>query len=633
MDSFLMPKFSLFFFLFALSFGCALTIHAETGSWPPVESADFSKIQPGMFTDEELEVPEKLYHFAQVANAVVETGENRGFLDLAVNRDPQDNKPYNARIMEMQVVLAYFYTADRPWNPYHGDPAVRVRLEAMLDRWTRMQNPEGLFAEYGEDNFSLAPTGFGALAAARTLDLLKNNGQPFDEELIERARQTLRKSLVAMFTNPKLLTAAKQYSNQHSGSYYAAASYLANWPDSELHGLLVTAVANAIESDQSPAGFFYERGGPDFGYSGVHDQNIRIAWPMARTDGEIEPLLLKSDALWNEWLSYNYAPIPNTPDYIVNAGIQTRTTMARGTPKTRVLAEFVPTSRAFAMTDEEYQQASQETRRTLAEAWGHWPPLKIPNAYSYRPVFVHMAAGDKNPWHPTKAMRDAVRASLPMMGEKNLNHQRADSFPYVYTYIKRPTYYAAFNSGRIKPTLGEHRQAYGLGLLWNPEFGPALQAVAETPWFWGTRLAGEDRPVEGQDLFAKFAVGDQPIPTVSAPQDLPQGDVMATYALAGGGEKTLSFEEDLISVTIKHSGTFQEVFPLIHQAGAEINQTPEALEISQNGTTFTVRLETPGSSWNLEPGPVEDGDLQRSKLTIQTKDQLTYTLSFSPTRP
>ena len=84
--------------------------------WEEVPPVDFSTLSLDLFSDQELEVPYFLHHFAQVANAVVESGPDRGFLAIKVNRNPADNQPYNARIMENQLSLAYFYTAQRPWN-------------------------------------------------------------------------------------------------------------------------------------------------------------------------------------------------------------------------------------------------------------------------------------------------------------------------------------------------------------------------------------------------------------------------------------------------------------------------------------------------------------------------------------
>ncbi|RXK55885.1 hypothetical protein ESB00_08380 [Oleiharenicola lentus] len=187
-------------------------------SWPAVPPVDYSTLSLAQFADHELEVPYHLRHFAQVVNAVVESGPNRGFLNLQVYREPVDNQPHNARIMENQLALAYFYAADRPWNPYCGHAAVRVRLEAMLDRWARIQNQpgsadgdfDGLFSEYSPTNWSLAPTSFGVMHAAEALHLLRTSGLPFDPIVAESARVALRRGLMAIFKCPEMRLHARE---------------------------------------------------------------------------------------------------------------------------------------------------------------------------------------------------------------------------------------------------------------------------------------------------------------------------------------------------------------------------------------------------------------------------------------
>src|SRR5688500_2700808 len=68
--------------------------------WPAVPAIDLSKFKPSDFTDEELDIPYYLKHFHTFANGVTETGPNKGFINIAVWRTPDVNKPYNARIME-----------------------------------------------------------------------------------------------------------------------------------------------------------------------------------------------------------------------------------------------------------------------------------------------------------------------------------------------------------------------------------------------------------------------------------------------------------------------------------------------------------------------------------------------------
>lgn len=595
--------------------------------WPDVKPADFSKIQLESFSDHELEVPQMLFHFPQVANAVNEKGKDRGFLDLAVNRDPKDNKPYNARIMEMQMALAYFYTAGRPWNPYHGDPAVRVRLEAMLDRWTRIQNSDGRYAEYGPDNWSLAPTGFGAMAAARTLDLLVEGGQPLDASLIEKARISLRRALVALFTHPDLIKASRIYSNQFSGAYYATAVYLEHWPDKELPSLFEKASARAIADDQSPAGFFYERAGADFGYSGVHENNLRAAWPLLRNDPAAAPSLLESHTRWNDWLSYNYLPIPDSDAYVLNAGVQTRTSLAIAEPETFVLAEVVPVSRAMATTREAYRDALAEKRRNLARQWGQWPALRVPGSGSYIPAFVHPAAGEPAPWHPSAAQREAARLALPPIARDHFTHQRHDPRPYTFTYIRRPTYYAAFNSGKIE---APGQQAYGLGLVWNPTFGPVMQSLPMSHDRWGTILGRNNTTVEQGDLNARFLLGGEDIAQVEGARDLPEGELEIQYGLGKGGHKQIDFTDDSITVRITAPGAFQEILPLLGEKDSVVEVIGSQLQALQNGVLFRVQVAERDAKIQLSKAfELHEAGLHRQQAVIRAKDRLTYRISFA----
>jgi hypothetical protein len=605
----------------------ALPPSQTAAQWPEVKRADFSKILPDHFFDAELEVPEFLFHFPQVANAVVEEGKDRGFLALAVNRDPKDNKPYNARIMEMHMALAYFYTTGRPWNPYRGDPAVRLRLEAMLDRWTRIQNSDGLFAEYSPDNWSLAPTGFGAMAAARTLDLLIEGDQPFDGNLIERARLSLRRALMALFTHPALIKSSRIYSNQFSGAYYATAVYLKHWPDKELPALFEKASARAIADHQSPAGFFYEKAGSDFGYSGVHENNLRAAWPLLRDDPAVTPELIHSHQRWNDWLSYNYLPIPDSDAYALNAGVQTRTSLAIAKPQTLVLSEVVPVSRAMATTREAYLEGLIDKRILLARQWGKWPELKIPGSGSYIPTFVHAAAGETAPWHPSAAQREAARLALPPMLRDHFTHQRHDPRPYTFTYRRRPTYYAAFNSGKIE---APGHQAYGLGLLWNPAFGPAMQSIPKSSDRWGTILGKKTTTVEQTDLMANFLIEGKAIDPAEGARDLPEGDLEIRYALGKDGDKQINFTHDSITVRVTSPGAFQEILPLLCEKDSMVDMSDNQLQILQHGVLFKVEVAERDAKIQLSKAfDLHEAGLQRQQAVIRARDRLTYRISFS----
>jgi autotransporter-associated beta strand protein len=618
-----------------------------SAQWPSVPAADFSQIQPSQFADHELEVPYYLRHFAQVANAVVEnpftdgtsTLLPRGFLNIKVNREPVDNKPYNARIMEMQMALAYFYTANRPWNPYYNQASVKVRLEAMLQRWTEMQAPDGntfagLFSEYSANNFSLAPTGFGVMAAAQTLDLIRDSGLPFDATVMESSRISLRKALMALFTRSDMRGAATQYSNQFSGSYHAALIYLENWPDAELDTKFVQAVVAATSQDQSPAGYFREAGGPDFGYSDVHERNLNVALPRLRSRSDLMPFINADEEQWTQWLAANMPLQPDisTLTYVINAGINTRTSTGIITPSSRPLAEFTPLSRAFALTSTEFSAATASRRTRLQSEWNNWGTLNTNNGYSYIPGFVFDAVQPLNVWHPSAAQRTDAISLLPYFASSRFNTLRHDTgAPFTVAQLRRPSYYAVFNTGRIIVT----RQNHGLGTLWNPVYGNAIQPISgHATADFGTFRTGTSTPYEQATITSNLRVNGSAVSPVSGVQNLSDGDFSATYSLAAGGttygSKTVTFGENAIAVAITHTGAFTETLPLLQPAGATMMTEPTRLVFARaNGSTLTLRLTSAGATFTTAAAESVVTGLQRRQVTISASGSLTYELSLA----
>src|SRR5688572_10369885 len=205
--------------------------------WPAVPQVDFSKLKPSDFSDDELDIPFYLAHFHRLANSVVETGENRGFINIAVWRGVQDNKPYNARIMENILSLAYFYSTRRPWNQYYASPAVRVRLEAALEFWCRIQSPDGRFSEYGPQRWNLAATAFATKFMGGTLALL-HAGPPIEKAILDRVIKADRKAIHFVLTDPDFHRHGKNFTNQFTNVWAGGLAYLALYPDAELSRLL-----------------------------------------------------------------------------------------------------------------------------------------------------------------------------------------------------------------------------------------------------------------------------------------------------------------------------------------------------------------------------------------------------------
>jgi hypothetical protein len=650
---------------FALICGvCALAVapaSARAQGWSPVPPADFATLQLSQFADHELEVPFFLRHFAQVANSVVENTTTidgvtypRGFLNIRVNREPKDNLPHNARILEMQAVLAYFYTADRPWNPYRGNAAVRQRLEAMLNLWTQMQAPDGhpsagLFTEYSATNWSLAPTSFGAMHAAQALDLIVDSGLPFDPAVLESARIALRRALMAMFTRPDMRAHARSWSNQFSGSYHAALIYLENWPDAELDAAFVQAVNDSAAQDQSPAGFFYEQDGPDFGYSGVHDNNLRVAWPRLKNRADLAPVIIGDDVKWNDWLAANYVLQPGlaTNTFLTSAGLNTRTSHSVQTPRSRPLAEFATNSRAFALTDTEYAASLAAKRASEQARFGNYGNLSVPSAYSYNTGFVFDAAApggvSLNSWHPTAAQRDAAIAALPSRGTSAVNrifhNPTPSSGAFSLAAVNRTNYYATFALGNRRIP----RQVYGLNLLWNRAFGLALQPVANTisnnAFQWGTSR-GTNTPVtyETANMPGTIRLGTNTVTPVAGVTNLPNGDLSLSYALSSGGtnfgQKNVTLGASNVSVVLTHTNVFTEVLPLAYASDAALSNSPTRLVLTRpNGSSFLLQLNSAGGSINAGSAASLTSGMVRRVVTITATNSLSYTLAVSDTAP
>jgi hypothetical protein len=594
------------------------TLHA---AWPAVAPMDWSRVSVDDFDDAELDVPLLLHHFAQVANAVVEEGPNRGFLNIKINREPKDNEPYNARIQENALSLAYFYTTDRPWNPYHGDAAVRVRLEAMLEFWCKIQHPEtGLFSEYGPTNFSLAPTGFGIMHMARVLDLLgTKNGPKIDSAVFDRTMAAQRKAILSMLTRDDVFGWGSGWSNQWSGVLLAASTYLTMRPDdAELRAAFLPAVERAAKTFQSPAGYLYESHGPDIGYSSVHETNVRLAWQKLAKFPDVRDAIVKEDERYARFVAHQSVPQPGTTLLWTNAGVNTRTQHSHQRPKVRPIAELSTLSRALTMSTEELAADNQRKRDTLRKTWPEFRPLTIPSAYSYIPTPLFTAEKGYVPWCPTPVQRAEARAQLPCNDPSpftRIAHDAKHNFGFVY--VNRPNaYYAVFNYGKpAKP------HTLGLGLLWNARYGVALQTVANSEWKCGT-VVGEKLVREQQPLYPKWTIAgsEQPAPQPGY-ADLPTGDAVAAFDLPGGGTKTVAFAGDQITVTVKASGVIVERLPLLLAPGDSTKVTGPELLVVRGANRFAIRAE--GATLKLT-----NNDLDRAQLTLEAKDRLIYTLSF-----
>lgn len=605
---------------------------AVAASWTPVRPADLASLEPALFSDEELDLPAMagpnrplpyyLKHFHRVANAVVGDGPERGFIRLSVWRRERDNLPHNARVMENILSLAFFYTADRPWNPYRGDPAVRTRLEAALEFWIRIQNDDGRFSEYAPERWNLAATAFATKFMGETLLLLRD-GPAIDPDLLRRVVAAQRRAILAVLTRDDLYTHGMRFSNQYVNVWAGALAHLELKDDPEVARLLARRMDQALGDFISPAGFFFEQHGPDWGYAfGTHHSNLAMAWHHARGTPFAEPLRIEQEK-WAEWLAYNAPPEPDLARFFLNRAIETRQRRSHLDRLETPLAEVVPMMRAYAPTDTEVEARRARIRTEVARDWPQVAALDVGQFTAFSPyAFLHRRHVR---WWPTDAERQAALADLPILRADRFVHQRVDDRnPLVYTFVRRPAYYAAFND---VIQLGGRAPRNGLGLLWSPASGAFLQSQgASDTHSWGTRSGSRQRVHEAAPLTTEYRFAGHPAPWKPSPGtiDLPDGSFSISYPLGDRGRKTLHFTDDGVTVEVIHPGSFTEVLPLLTDAGFAPPATAgDAIRFPRNGQPVTIILQSPAAARWSEPRSHTPG-VTLHALEIDARDRLIY---------
>ncbi len=617
---------------------------ARAQELPVVEPVDLNEVRLADFTDRDLDVPAGnfasfplpyyLAHFHRLANAVVEEGEHRGFIDLPVWRRQSDNEPYNARIMENILSLAYFYSTDRPWNPYYGDAAVRARLEAALEFWTGMPNERGQFSEYGWGRWSLAPTAFATKFMGETLRLLAK-GPPIDPEIHRAAIETNRNAFRSSFEEGHFIDHATRFTNQWGNFWPGAMAHIDLFDDAALDAQLrkwtAATSVGAEYAFQSGTGYFNEQRGPCWSYNfGTHMSNTLMAWhyatghgdsAMSREDPELRDWLLEEHALFAEWLGYNALLEPDGSEFVLNRAIETRQRLGSFPYRDFPMARAVEGLRPYVPTEEEVAGRRAEIRRQLEAEWPRVDELRVGDFNAFGPyAFLHR---NHERWYPSHAQREQARAKLPYLASDNFTHQRVDP-RYVFTYVRRPSYYAAFNAGRR----GTNQQRLGLGLLWHPDAGTLLQSQSRRSLeAWGTRAEGADHVYEAGDLAADildFTRDGEPCQPEIGVGDLPPGhaDFAASYSLGDGqGAKVVAFTPEAIRVSVNHDGAFQEQIPLLVRDDDGMTRDSDTVRLERGGVAMVVEFDGAEDVEVVAGGGVH-------VITAGATGELEYTIRF-----
>ena len=551
-----------------------------------VPALDTSKIRPSDFADADLDLPFALAHFAQVVNSVLMDGPNRGYINISVWRGTANFHPYNARTMESILTLAWFYCAPQKWNQYRGHPAVRARLEAALDYWCRMQSSDGKFSEYGPQQWNLAATAFAVKFVSEALRLLKT-GPKISSDIHQRTIDGCRKALHAVLYDPDLMSHGRTYSNQYTNIFAGGAAFLSLYPDAELDKRLGERLAAAPAELQSPAGYMYEHDGPDLGYTlNTHHENLQMSYSYWRGTPRGK-LLIDEENRFGEWLSYNIVPEPGKDFWVANRAIESRQKHAIFEPIDTPLADHCILMRAFATPPELRASQIRAAREKLEKQWPEVDPLPVGDFNALTP-YLFLQRAHYN-WHPTAAQITEARKLVRPLAQQSFVEQRKDTrLPMVFTYVRRPGYYAAFAS---TTKAASEQERFGLTLVWTPEKGVLLQSqTSGSETAWGTSIGGA-MPVEATGMDAEYL----------------DGGAQVRYPIEGGGKKTVVFAKDRILVTVERPGEIVERLPVFDPACVSsaaqktVNTQPSS---PVPGKTFSVvELRAQGKlEYDIRPG-------------------------------
>ncbi len=592
---------------------------------------------------------------------------NKGYITANVWRKG-NNVPGNARVLENHVALTFFYTSTKPWNIYRGNPILKNRLEAVLEF---LISPTNLtigtgsvdgksnqpIARLGSDkkigdpnNNELAGSGFGVKYLGETLLMLEQSrlagGPTINEDLRQRVitatRQIIRTCLG--FLNFKV--AATRFSNQYTGFWGGTLAFLEAHEDAELRQLLDERIAKLADKDNpeivtwsgsplkvqlsSPAGYHYENSGPDWAYVFTTNYpNIKNVLNYKRGTSFMDPII-SIEQPWVDWLSYNAAREPDGSYFVLNRAIQSRIVTYSGfSVEEFSLSESIPMARAFGRTQTEHNTFINGRRQTYINGWNSPKTLR-----DYNPGILVDKGPERFQWRPTAAQKSAAIASLPYIAQTGFVHQRSDS-KITVTFVRRPTYYAIFNSGS---TRSYSIQRYGLGLVWNPEMGTVLQTQSSSVAPWGTSREGTSvpppAPFEVNPFNPVIKINGQTQARQDGARDLPNGQSGLTtfeYSIMDGGQKTVTFNSNKIDVSITLSGGFFEQLAMITKPSDTLTITPGLIRLTRGSNKFEITFPTTVTVTQRDRSAAgwPPSGFSIITLVLRSSNSLTYSMAFS----
>jgi hypothetical protein len=418
---------------------------------------------------------------APMTNDIVDT-DPYGFMGGGWWRTPA--QPYNARVQEHVFTLSWIYANQRAWNPYHRDSALLGRLDAALQHYLELQNPDGSWPEYAPGERGKASSGFGLGYLAKTLANLRQAGAlPSRRTQLEVA---LRKG-VQWYLDPANTVVWDdpfQYTNQAVAGVAGSALTLRLLPDRELWLQLEERIRYVAKWSQSPAGFFYDPRGMDINY------NFEVMLPeMAELYLHTRnPLLVSMTRRFTDWFGYNLLREPDGSGWLTYYAVSDRTATAYyddaipDPDRTILGSHFVP-----AVPDLGAFFTSREDKAATRQAWAADPAPVPPLAKQDTSprIIAHAPYGEAL---PTRDAKHAAIARIPYLRNDNFTELRRDEVENQdYLYARRPGLYL----GAFFGTRPGSMVKAGTGFLWHPVAGTVIHAQQTSTGCWATVSNGK----------------------------------------------------------------------------------------------------------------------------------------------
>lgn len=418
---------------------------------------------------------------APMSNDIVDT-DPYGFMGGGWWRTPA--QPYNSRVQEHVFTLSWFYANQRAWNPYYRENALLGRLDAALQHYIGLQNPDGSWPEYHAGEQGKASSGFGIGYLAKTLaNLRQANALPGRQAQLEVA---LRKG-VDWYLDPGnsvVWDDPFEYTNQATAGVAGSALTLKLLPDHDRSLKLQDRIRFIAKWAQSPAGFFYDPRGMDINYNfEVMLPEMAELYLLTRN-----PQLATMTRKFADWFGYNLLREPDGSGWLTYYAVSDRTAAAfyddviPDPDRTILGSHFIPVAPDLGAFF-----TSREDQTATRNAWAADPapvPALAKQDTSPR-IIAHAPYGETM---PSRAAKQAAIARIPYLRSDHFTERRHDDYGNQdYLYVRRPgLYLGAFFGDRQ----GSGVKA-GTGFLWHPVAGTVIHAQQTATGAWGTVRDGK----------------------------------------------------------------------------------------------------------------------------------------------